>query len=155
VTGRRFDGAITTPADSGEAADASQVPVPQRPPRPVLIELASAILIVGGATATVSALAYAGSGQAGGTGPLAFLFLVIDVLTVVVGIRIRSGRWWVLAINVVAVALFLELTALPNAFAILFAAFDTLVLFALLRHRAWFEWTPEADAGRPGEDDRR
>ena len=50
---RRFDGAITTPADE---PDSTRSPAPMRPPRPLSIEISSAILIVGGAFATVSTL---------------------------------------------------------------------------------------------------
>ncbi len=62
------------------------------------------------------------------------------------GVLIRKGRAWVVALNVAAIALFIELTLLPDAFAVLFASMDVIVLFALLRHRDWFQWTPEAAA---------
>lgn len=68
---------------------------------------------------------------------------VLNVLMIAAGIRIRRARWWVLTLNVAAVALFLELTLLPDAFAVLFALMDAIVLVALIRHRAWFLWNPE------------
>ena len=142
MSSRRFDGAITTPADSGEVPDASRPPVAERPPRPILIELAAAILIVGGMTAVLETIGYLGSGVGPAGTPLGALILTLDILTVIVGILIRAGRAWVLDINVVAIALFLEITALPSTFAIVFAALDGLVLVALFRHRAWFLWRP-------------
>lgn len=130
----RFEGAITT---SEEIPDQSVVPAPVRPPRPLLIEVASAILIVGGLTGFAGVFTV--------TGVLQLLVLGINIVTVVVGILVRSGRSWVLAINVVAVALFLELTALGTTFGIVFAILDAFVLFALIKHRAWFDWRPDGD----------
>lgn len=148
---RRFDGAITTADDSGEIRDASLAPAPERPRRPILIELGSAILIVGGMTAVLENVGFAVAGAEVGVaaGPLGALILALNLLTILVGVLVRLGRAWVLAINVVAIALFLELTALPSTFAIVFAGLDAIVLFALFRHRAWFDWRPdEAAAGR-------
>lgn len=70
------------------------------------------------------------------------VILVLIVLTVLVGLLIRAGRGWVLAISVVAIALFLELTALPSTFAIVLSVLDAVVLFALIRYRSWFDWRP-------------
>jgi hypothetical protein len=140
---RRFEGAVTTPADSGIVTDASIVPEPARPPRPILIEAAAAILIVGGLTSLIGALT--APGIAG------ILFMTLNVAMIVLGLVIRRGRAWVVAINVVAVALFLELTALPATFAIVSIVMDAIVLAALFRHRAWFFWEPAAPAeGAPG-----
>lgn len=136
----RLEGALTTPADSGEIPDQSVPPEPERPPRPVLIEISGAILIVSAVTAILQTIGYQLSG--GETGPIGLLVSALNVLTIMVGLLIRSGRAWVLAINVVAIALFLELTALPAAFALIFATLDAIVLFALFRHRAWFQWQP-------------
>ncbi len=132
---RRFEGAITTPADGGEVADQSILPAPQRPARPILVELAAAILIVGGLTSLVGSLA--------APGLLGIAFVGLNVAMVILGVLIRRGRAWLVAVNVAAVALFLEVTALPSAFAIVFAVLDGIVLAALLRHRAWFDWRPE------------
>jgi hypothetical protein len=137
MTRRRFEGAVTTPADSGVVVDASIVPAPERPPRPVLVEVAAALLIVGGLTSLLGALA--APGLAG------ILFTALNAVMIVLGLLIRRGRAWIVAVNVVAVALFLELTALPSGFAIVSIVMDTIVLIALFRHRAWFFWTPPED----------
>ncbi|HET7167880.1 MAG TPA: hypothetical protein VFI69_01645 [Candidatus Limnocylindrales bacterium] len=132
---RRFDGAITRPGAGAEPADASIVPAPTRPRRPLLIETAAAILIVGGLTSILGSLGTLDPA----TGVLDVLFILLAVLTVIVGLLVRAGRWWILDINIVAVVLFLEATALPSAVAIIFVTLDTIVLYALIRHRAWFE----------------
>jgi hypothetical protein len=135
TTTGRFPGAITGPHDGGPPRDASIVPAPARPPRPPLIELGAAILVVGG---LISILGTLGTLEAA-TETLDIVFIGLGALTIVVGLLVRAGRAWILAINVVAVVLFLEVTALPSAVAIFFAALDTIVLIALIRHRAWFE----------------
>jgi hypothetical protein len=143
---RRFEGALTGPEAGGEPRDASVVPAPVRARRPVLLELAAAILVVGGLTGLLGTVATLDPTSAA----LDVLFAGLAILTVVVGLLVRAGRAWVLDINVVAVALFVEATALPSAVAVLFVALDTIVLFALIRHRAWFEppSAPLAPGGR-------
>jgi hypothetical protein len=147
---RRFEGAITTPADSGEVPDASIPPEPRRPPRPALVELSAAILIIGGVVDLATGMS---PFQPGGL-PLGVLFAALDILTIVVGVLIRLGRGWVLALNVTAIALFLELTALPSPIALLMAILDTVVMFTLIRHRPWFEWRPPTDDALVGASER-
>ena len=133
----RFEGAITTPETSGLPSDASTIPAPVRPRRPLLLEFAAACLVVGGLTGL---LGIVGSPGRDPTGPaLDSLLIGLNVLTIIVGLLVRAGRAWVLALNVVAIVLFLEITALPSGIAIVFATLDTIVLFALIRHRGWFD----------------
>jgi hypothetical protein len=40
---------------------------------------------------------------------------------------------------VTAIVLFLEVTALPSPYAVLFVVLDAIVFVALVRHRDWFE----------------
>lgn len=134
MTRPRFEGAVTTPADSGLITDASVVPLPERPPRPLLVEVAAAILVVGGLTSLIGALAAPGS--------VGILFAALNVVMIMLGLLIRQGRAWIVAVNVVAIALFLELTALPATFAIVAMVMDAIVLVALFRHRGWFFWEP-------------
>jgi len=68
----------------------------------------------------------------------------LSVLTIVIGLLVRAGRAWIVCVGVVAVILFLDLTAIPSGsvFAIIFAIFDGIAFVALIRHRAWFQWQP-------------
>ena len=146
----RFEGAVTS---SAEPADSTAPPAPERPPRPILVEVSAAILIVGGLTAIVGTLGGAAAGGGANPAPPAILvlLLLLDVLTVAVGVLIRGGRGWVLALNVVVVVLFVEFLALPNAIAILYLVLDSVVLFALIRHRWWFDWRPDDEPAELGE----
>lgn len=130
----RFEGAVTGPAD-GAPRDASLVPAPVRGRRPPLIELAAAILIVGGTTSLLGVLGTLDPA----TELLDLVFIGLALATIVVGLLVRAGRAWLLDINLAAIILFLELTALPSGVAIVFAALDAIVLVALFRHRSWFD----------------
>ena len=146
---RRFEGAITTPPDD-EPLDSSRPPAPERPPRPVIIELAAAILIVGGIAEILGAAGVAlGAGSVPTAGPILAIELGIDLLTVAIGLLVRAGRSWLVCINVVAVLVFLEFTAVPSgsAVAISLAALDAFVFVAIARHRAWFDWRPAPGRG--------
>jgi hypothetical protein len=145
---RRFDGAITTPE---ELPDSTRPPLPDRPTRPVSLEIAAAILIVGGLVSTVATVAAAmGLDPAAsdpGARPVIALLVVLNVLTVLVGFLVRRGAAWIVCVNVVAILLFVELTAVPggSATAALLAVLDAFVFLALLRNRAWFDWRPSAE----------
>lgn len=142
MRGDRFEGAITRPTEPPDGA-ASVAPAPVRPARPPLIELAGALLIVGG----LSGVLTAPSPFAPDAGPVPWLLLGLAGATIVIGLLVRAGRAWVLAINITAIALFLEVLALPSPLAALFLVFDAIVFVALLRHRWWFAWTaPDPEA---------
>jgi hypothetical protein len=148
---RRFDGAITTPTDE---QDSMRPPAATRPPRPLSLEVSAAILIVGGLLATIGTLATErgdGGMLGAAAGPIIALLIVLNLLPVIVGVLVRRGVAWILCINVVAIALFVELTAVPSggAFAAGLAALDAFVFIALLRNRAWFDWRPPAENVRP------
>lgn len=145
---RRFEGAITTPED---VPDSTRPPVATRPPRPMIIEIAAAILIVGGFVGIVgtitAALGFDPAAADPGARPVIVLILALNVLTVVVGVLVRRGVAWIACINVVAVLLFIEFTAVPggSAVAVLLAVLDAFVFVALARHRAWFDWRPPTE----------
>lgn len=151
VAERRFAGAVTVPADPPLLpADPDLVPV--RPRRPLLLEFGAAILIVGGLVGVFGRVA---APDLVTSGPLELALLALNGLLIVVGLLVRAGRAWILDLNVVAIALFIELTALPSGVAMVFAGLDAIVLAALIRHRAWFDpatWplepVPDAAAGR-------
>lgn len=126
---------------------------PKRPPRPVLVEVATALLIINGAisflTSIEAMLTLADRGEL--TLLIAVLFVVLGVGTVVIGIALRYGRWWLLGVNYVAVAAFLELTSgTPQGW--LYGGIDLIVVVILLANRPWFAWTPD-DADDTAEPD--
>lgn len=129
--------AADVPADDRPAAD--DLPA-ARPSRPVAIELAAAVLIVGGMVGLIERLATAGDyvDEPGVAAGLA-LATVLDVLLIVVGLLVRGGRGWVLGINVLAVAAFVYLTAGLNPVTLFFAAVYGAVLVLLLISRPWFD----------------
>ena len=83
--------------------------------------------------------------------PLLTLFSLVDALMIVVGWLVRTGRSWVLSINVVAIQAFIYLAGFPNVALVFFGLLSLAVLFALLRHRPWFD---AMRAWRAGERDR-
>jgi hypothetical protein len=143
----RFDGAITTPED--DLLDSSVVPAAERPPRPILVELGSAILIVGGITAIVG---WVGAQIVkpdipADAGLVPALVVGLNVVTIATGLLIRGGRYWRFCINIIAIAMFLYLTRFPNPIAVFYLMLDTIVFFGLVRHRAWFDWkAPDGSA---------
>ncbi len=143
---RRFEGAITTPDDGPR--DSARPPGAARPRRPLSIEISAAILIVGGLSTIVATVADFLSGDPAandpGARPVVTLILGLNVLTLIVGLFVRWGQAWLVCINVVAIVLFLELTAIPSGSAIvmLLAILDGFVFVALARNRAWFDWQP-------------
>jgi hypothetical protein len=138
----RFDGAITTPDE--ELPDSSLLPEPVRPPRPILVELGSAILIVGGLTALVGWIVgqLISPNLPTDAGLVPAIVVGLNVVAIATGVFIRNGRYWRICINIVAVAMFLYLTAFPNPIAVFYLFLDTVVFFGLVRHRDWFDWKP-------------
>jgi hypothetical protein len=124
-------------------------PAPARRPRPVLVELASAILIVGGAlNLLISIQVIATLGTEGSeVGLLTLITVALAALSLTLGLLVRYGRAWLVAINVVAVVAFLELTS-GSPVGLLLGGVDTFVVLALFRERPWFESAgpePESD----------
>jgi hypothetical protein len=129
-----------------------------RPPRPTLVELASAMLVIG--SGIDAAISFEGMSVA--TTPesrlLSAATVAVGFALIALGLLIRSGRVWLLTINVVAVAAFLELLTLT--FGGIFAALLYMVVLGiLLREQWWFRWSPPAPPPEPAValagDDRR
>ncbi len=135
------------------AAALREAAKPHRPPRPLLVELASAFLIVSGVLSAVGTINIAwGLGQTiDGVGPLVLFILAISVATPVLGVLIRYARAWIVTLNVAAVAGFLELTSGSQA-GMIVGLLDVFVVLALLTTRPWFAWSPQGAAGH-GEDE--
>jgi hypothetical protein len=130
---------------SGEPPIGDQAP-PTAPrafhPRPVLVELASAILVVGAAVnLLISVDGLVGLAQSGGDIAIPTLITIaVATVTLGLGLATRFGRAWLLTVNVMAVIGFLELLS-GTSIGLLFGVLDAFVVVALLRERPWFEWS--------------
>jgi hypothetical protein len=123
----------------GPAAAGQSPPPAARRRRPVLVELASALLVVSGVMnllISIQVLATLGS-EGDEIGGLTLVTVALAAATLVLGLLVRFGRAWLLAVNVVAVVAFLELTS-GSVVGLLFGAVDTFVVIALLVERQWF-----------------
>lgn len=123
---------------------------PSRPPRPVGVELAAAIMIVTGILATLVSIEAAMTFDAQGelSEPLAAISIGLSVAFVVLGVLVRTGRGWLVALNVAAIAGFLELLS-GTAQGVLFGVLDVAVVVLLMRDRPWFHG-PDAESRADG-----
>ena len=117
-----------------------------RPRRPVLVELAAALLVVGSATDALISLESMATAASPEARTIAGVSVAVGAGLVALGLLLRTGRAWLVAVNVVAVAAFLELRA-PSTTGIISALLDVTVVAILLRERSWFRWTPPAPDG--------
>jgi hypothetical protein len=110
-----------------------------RPPRPVLVELATAILIIGGALGFVTSIEAMSRMADLGTLEIsvASLSFFIGAASVVLGLLLRTGRAWLVGVNLIAIAGFLELIS-GTVVGLLYGALDVFVVLALVATRDWF-----------------
>jgi len=129
----------------------SDEPGMQRPPRPMAVELATAIVIVSGALSVLISIdAYARMLELGSAGTqLTLLSIAVGLASLLLGILLRYGRAWLVGVNVLAVAGFLELLS-GAPIGIVFGSLDAIAVVVLMVHRPWFAWRP----GQRHEDDR-
>lgn len=126
----------------------------ERLPRPAAIELAAAILIVGGVLGLIGSIAGAAALPAG-TGLLLAVTVALNVASIVVGLLIRMGRLWLVAVNYVAVIGFLDLTAAGSSpLALILGIADIAVVVILMINRPWFRRRAAARNGEDVESDR-
>jgi hypothetical protein len=123
------------------AARRPEKPAIDRPRRPVLVEIAAAILIVGSATDVLISFEGMATAQTALGRVLAATAVSLGVLLVLLGTFIRKGQAWLLTLNVVAVAAFLELQSLTFV-GLVSGIIDMIVVGILLRERWWFQWRP-------------
>lgn len=137
-------------------ADDPQPPKHTAPPRPVLVEVASAIMIVGGAlNLLLSVEVLVRLAQEGtGIGELTVITIALATLTLALGLAVRYARGWLVTVNVVAVIGFVELLS-QTPVGLLFGILDVLVVLALVRERPWFEASALARAEAPASAARR
>lgn len=119
-------------------------PVASKPARPPAVELAAAILIVGGTVNLVGAVLAAGGG---GTGdPFLWLTVALNVASVVLGLFARVGRLWLVTVNFAAILGFLDLLGgSVNPAAVMLGLAEILVVVILFRHKPWFDALRAAD----------
>jgi hypothetical protein len=108
------------------------------------VEVAAALLITTGAisTLTTAEATLALMARNDASLPLALLSLAIGVGSIILGVLVRTGRAWLVAVNVAAVAGFLEITSgtIPG---FVFGGMDVVIVLLLMRDRPWFFWTAE------------
>jgi hypothetical protein len=109
------------------------------PPRPAAVELAAAVLIVGGVVNVIAVLTSTSSLPAG-IEPVLALTLGLAVGSIVIGLLIRHGRLWLVAVNYAAVLGFLDLLgAGASPLALMLGLADIVVVLILFRHKPWFD----------------
>jgi hypothetical protein len=120
----------------GESEGADDRPPPSRP---AAIELAAAILITSGVLGLIGAVG-AASDLPAGTEVLLVVTAALNVGSLVIGVLVRTGRAWLLAINYVAVLGFLDFTGAPaSGLALLLGIADVMVVIILLVQKPWFD----------------
>lgn len=124
--------------DAGDPADPDR-DAPARPDRPGLIELAAALLIVGGVLGLIGVGAAVDDLPAG-IEAFVLATAALDVGVIVIGILVRFGRAWIVAVNYVAVLGFLDLLAAQSSgLSLIRGVIDIGVVIVLVQHRPWFE----------------
>jgi hypothetical protein len=114
-------------------------PRPPAPPRPPAVELAAAILIVGGLVNLVGALIAAVT-RVDAVDPFLWLTVGLNITSVILGILTRLGRWWLVTVNFAAILAFLDLLgASVNAAALMLGLAEILVVIILIRQKPWFD----------------
>ena len=109
------------------------------PARPAPVELAAAILIVSGVLGLVGTIG-ASNDLPTGTGLIVALTAALNIGSLVIGVLVRTGRAWLVAVNYVAVLGFLDFTGAPaGGLALLLGIADVTVVIILLVQKAWFD----------------
>jgi hypothetical protein len=121
------------PEPTGDEPDAP------RPSRPAAVELAAALLIVGGAISVVGAVSGI-SRLSPGAEPFFALTVALALGSIIVGLLVRLGRFWLVAVNLAAVLGFLDLLgAGASPLALMLGLAEILVVVILFRHKPWFD----------------
>lgn len=122
-----------------DSADGEPLDGTVRPARPGTIELAAALLIVGGVLGVLGVLANTAPGPAGFEA-LPLLTLVLNLAQIAAGLLIRVGRLWLVAVNYVAVLAFLDLLAAgASPLSLMLGLAEVVVVVILLARRPWFD----------------
>ena len=112
---------------------------PVRPARPATVELAAAVLIVGGALQLLLRVATLGSVEPGAEA-FAAITLALDAASIGLGVLVRDGRAWLIALNFAAVLGFLDLQgAGVDPLLLGLGLAEVLVVAILLAQKPWFD----------------
>ena len=112
---------------------------PIRPARPARVELAAAILIIGGIVGLIQVVASATAVPVG-VEPFLAGTVALDAGSIAIGLLIRTGRAWLLAVNYAAVLGFLDLLgAGASPLLLMLGLADILVVGVLLATKPWFD----------------
>jgi len=104
-----------------------------------LVELAAAILIVGGTLQLFSGIATLPSVPPGAE-PFAGLALALDVVSIGSGLLARTGRAWLVALNVAAILGFLDLLGSGGSpLLLMLGVAEVVVVALLLARKPWFD----------------
>ena len=123
------------PGGPGGADD----PGDRGPARPAVVELAAAILIVSGVLCIVGALG-AASDLPAGTEVILVVTAMLNIGSLIIGVLVRTGRAWLVAVNYVTVLGFLDFTGAPTSgLALLLGIADVIVVVILLMQKPWFD----------------
>lgn len=129
---------MTRHAQAEGPASSDELETPP-PPRPAAVELAAALLIVGGAISVLAAVTSTSS-LPPGTGPILALTVALAIGSIAVGLLVRLGRFWLVAVNYAAVLGFLDLLgAGASPLALMLGLADIVVVVILFRHKPWFD----------------
>ncbi len=127
-------------------------PGPPPPPRPAAVELAAALLIVGGVINLIGGLSSIPS-LPPGVEPLFALTIALAIGSIVVGLLVRLGRFWLVAVNLAAVLGFLDLLgAGASPLSLMLGLADIVVVVILFRHKPWFDALHLRRMGADAED---
>ncbi len=118
---------------------AEEAPKPIRPPRPGAIEFAAALLIVAGVLGMLGLIAGVSFTPAA-LEAFAVLTFILNVTQIVVGVLIRWGRIWIVAVNYVAVLAFVDLLAAGlSPLSLMLGLAEVVVVVILLLNKPWFD----------------
>ncbi len=114
------------------------------------MELAAAILIVGGAMQLIVTTATL-SGVPPGRNPFLAVALTLNVASIAIGALARTGRAWLLALNFAAVVAFLDLLGSGGSpLSLTLGVAEVLVVAILVARKPWFDamraWRAEVAA---------
>jgi len=110
------------------------------PPRPSAVDLAAAMLVLGGLVGYGQLVAgdYVVTGSLPAKDPIVGVAFIVYAASVVLGIVIRMGRGWLAAVNFAAVAAILYLPAFGRPVILLLVVAHLIAVTILLANRRWF-----------------